>query len=77
MKLRSEYSVLDLNSRTGSITIKDLNGPVSVTNDAERVVEAILKAHGNLRIFYYDSMGNRDELCHDGKRFTGFAPART
>ena len=76
MKFRSNYCVLDLNSPNGSITIKDLNGPVSVTNDAERVVEDILRVHGNLRIFYYDSMGNRDELCHDGKHFTGFAPAR-
>jgi hypothetical protein len=28
------------------------------------------------RIFYIDTMGACDELCHNGVEFTGFAPAR-
>ena len=59
-----------------AITIRDLNGPVSVTNDAEEVVACFYRAHmENRRLYYYDSDGALDELLHDGKgRFLGFAP---
>ena len=56
------------------ILLKDLDlGNKSVTNDAEAVVEMILDSFGDKRIFYYDSTNDIDELCHDKKRFTGFA----
>lgn len=67
----------------GAITIRDLSnllnceGCVSVTNDAEAVVAEVVATHGNVRIFYFDTMGNRDELLHDNGVFKGFAPART
>lgn len=59
------------------LVIRDLDGPVSVTNDAEAVVEDLV-AQGHLpegrRLFYYDTDGCYDELLHAGGRFTGFRP---
>lgn len=49
-------------------------GSVSVTNDAENVVRAVVDRFGNKRILYTDTMGNVDELVHDNGVFTGFAP---
>lgn len=76
---RATYSVLRVTDEV--VTLEDLDGRVSVTNDAEAVVEEVLKAHGAhtaagelRRIHYYDTMGNLDELVHDGHHFTGFAP---
>jgi len=58
------------------VLLEDLNhGNKSVTNDAEAVVDIVLEKYGNdKRIFYIDSSGFTDELCHDGKGFTNFSP---
>jgi hypothetical protein len=58
------------------VFIEDLDlGNISVTNDAEYVVQTILSAHGNRhRIIYKDSEGQWDELVHDGNQFVDFAP---
>jgi len=76
---RAEYAILS--STDALIVIRDLDGPLSVTNDAERVVADLLRWKGGFtasgalrRIHYYDTMGCLDELVHDGRRFTGFAP---
>ncbi|MCC7475831.1 MAG: hypothetical protein IT425_10575 [Pirellulales bacterium] len=73
------------NTTTDAIVLRDLDGPRSITNDAEAVV-AELYGRGLLgsprligshhrRVLYYDTQGNLDELKHDGRgRFTGFAP---
>lgn len=47
---------------------------LSVTNDAENVVDEILLVYGEKRIVYRDSEGQWDEITHDGVDFTGFAP---
>jgi len=39
-------------------------------------VQELAANYPGFRIIYRDSMGNWDELCHDGALFTGFAPAR-
>ncbi len=70
-------------SPDGTVVIRDTGhdqGRPSVTNDAEAVVETILRIIGRLgeppdtRIFYYDSDGTPGELAHDGQRFVGFRP---
>ena len=58
------------------VWILDEDGPLSVTNDAERVVAELFKTYGDRRIIYRDTDGNWDELQHRGSVFTGFAPAR-
>jgi hypothetical protein len=50
-------------------------GTMSITNDAEAVVEHVLKMYPGHRIFYRDTDGNWDELVHNGKAFCSFAPA--
>lgn len=58
------------------ICVVDRDGPVSVTNDAERVV-ATLAAQGLLegrRVLYEDSTGRWDELLVRDGRFAGFGP---
>lgn len=66
-----------------AIVIRDVGhdkGCPSITNDAEAVVMRVLYIarqmgeSSDCRIFYYDSDGRLDELCHDGIRFTGFKP---
>lgn len=57
--------------------VVDLDQGMSVTNDAEAVVEAVLATDPRPtkgRIVYRDTDGRWDELVHDGKKFTGFAP---
>lgn len=65
------------------ITLRDLDGPVSVTNDAEAVVASVIEWKGAFnnagrpyRIFYFDTSGDRDELVHDRGKFLRFAPGR-
>lgn len=72
---RSQYDVAKITDK--AIWIVDTGEEcMSVTNDAERVVAEIDRRYANRRIYYRDSMGNWDELKHDGSIFLGFAPAR-
>lgn len=58
------------------VFIEDLDmGSMSVTNDAEYVVQTVLINHGTQRrIIYKDSEGQWDELVHDTNQFVDFAP---
>lgn len=61
------------------LVIRDIGhnqGCPTVTNDADAVVAALHRdGLGTRRLFYYDSMGQLDELVHDGEgRFLRFAP---
>ena len=66
------------NDSPGSLVIRDL-GPweycLSVTNDAEAVVEDLVKT-GRLKtgqkLLYYDSTGALDELVVQDGKFAGF-----
>lgn len=73
---RSSYSMVDSPKPEEAVFLVDNDGPLSVTNDAERVVAEVLAAHPGRRIFYRDSMGSWDELKHNGEAFTGFAPPK-
>lgn len=59
------------------VTIRDLNlGNISVTNDAEEVLERIGKEVdlSDKKVQYYDSCGQLDRLLHENGVFAGFAP---
>lgn len=71
---RALYELISHNDHY--VVIDDLDGAVSVTNDAEAVVKELLEKFPGRRLYYYDTMGHRDELCHDGTKFTHFLPAR-
>lgn len=60
------------------VFIIDTGAGVSVTNDAEAVVYELVNVHkiGDKRIIYKDTMGNWDELVHDGDQFIEFFPYR-
>jgi hypothetical protein len=70
----ADYKVIETTDST--VFLVDLNlGNRSVTNDAENVVRKILSEHGRTRkIVYRDSMGDWDELIHDGETFLDFGP---
>jgi hypothetical protein len=75
-RTRSQFT-LDY-SEDGTIAILvDLNGDISVTNDAEQVVPAVFNKRPVQRIIYRDSDRCWDELrfeVKDGRAvFTGFA----
>lgn len=73
---RAQYSIQKVDKDKKIVYIVDLDGPLSVTNDAEYVVRTLDNMYHNFRIIYQDTMGNWDELKHDNGVFTGFAPAR-
>jgi|WetSurMetagenome_2_1015567.scaffolds.fasta_scaffold68391_2 hypothetical protein len=54
--------------------IDDNDGAMSVTNDAEAVVEEVVKLHGNLPVKYRDTDGRWDWLVHEHGKFITFAP---
>ena len=59
------------------VLILDQDGPRSVTNDAQGVIDRLAAELGGLglrRIFYRDTMGRFDELKVEDGRFVGFAP---
>ena len=72
----------------GEIIIKDI-GPwdlhPTITNSAESVIDDLRKAQllrsdvegGLRRVLYYDSLGQLDELVHNGESFTGFKEYHT
>lgn len=78
--LRSSFNVETISGNT--ITIRDMansQGTMSVTNDAESVVEYIHDSYKhvipeNMRILYWDTDDDLSELKHDNGRFIGFAP---
>lgn len=79
--MKSRFEILNVTAE--EVVIRDLcnepqfSGFRSVTNDAEAVVDHLLKEYGSKsRLFYFDSCGGFDELAHDGIRFIGFKPAR-
>ena len=47
---------------------------LTVTNDAEWVVEHLPESLAGRRLEYIDSEGNRDQLLVRDGRFAGFAP---
>lgn len=69
---KAAFSIIDIEPHWITISDKIGAGKMSITNDAEAVVEHLLRRHPGKRIFYYDSDGYLDELAHDGVRFTGF-----
>lgn len=72
--MKADYRVVDQTDE--AVFIEDLNrGNMSITNDAEAVVENLLHVYGiTRRIIYKDSEGRWDELVHDGDKFVDFAP---
>ena len=70
---RAKYTYVGGNDTT--VYIADLNIGMSVTNDAEGVVEDVINRFGSKRIVYRDSDGRWDELKHNGREFTDFGPA--
>lgn len=60
------------------LVIRDLNGGMSITNDAEWVVEQLVDESfpgpKNRRLFYYDSVGDLDELVIVMGKFYAFEP---
>lgn len=60
------------------VIIRDLGGAMSVTNDAEWVVSQLVDESfpgpSNRRLFYYDSMGDLDEIVIVLGKFYAFAP---
>jgi len=58
------------------IDMADEVGAMSVTNDAEAVVQNLNTQFGNRRFLYRDTMGNWDELMHNHGKFTTYRPYR-
>lgn len=72
MSLRSSF---DLYVISGVICIEDRDEPgkMSVTNDADNVVQHVLKAYPKAKtIVYRDSSGNWDQLLFNKGEFTAF-----
>ena len=60
-----------------SLTIRDTGGlrSMSITNDAEAVVDSLLQSgrlRQGMRLEYYDSNGDLDEIVFDQNGFVAF-----
>jgi hypothetical protein len=75
--IRSDYSVALVTDDIVFITDDwEAHGRMSVTNDAENVVQHVNGQYPGRRIVYRDTDGCWDELLHADGNFTGFAPYR-
>lgn len=75
--MRAKYQIEKRTAR--SVVIRDVGGPrdMSVTNDAENVVQDLyLKGMlpEGVQLYYYDSDGRLDQLKVSGGVFVDFAP---
>jgi hypothetical protein len=77
MSPRSDFSIVK-NVPGEPLVILDRNlGNMSVTNDAEAVIESLVREGllpAGRRLFYYDSDGGLDEITHKNGAFVDFAP---
>lgn len=77
MTPEASYTVHCITDLFVLISDDDREGCRSVTNDADRVVTSLHESVASLhhrRVFYLDSLGQIDELRHDGGRFHSFGP---
>jgi hypothetical protein len=85
MNHHAKFEIVYEESTLAHITIRDLCGARSITNDAEAVVRVLHRAGlltceaplrpGPRGLYYYETTGQLDEILHDGKgRFLGFKP---
>jgi hypothetical protein len=80
MKRRAHWHYDHIDHQKRIIFIVDEDGPLSVTNDAERVCsEAVGEDEDgrdttSYRLVYRDTRGDWDELVHDRGTFRGFRP---
>lgn len=84
MRAKIDFTDLPPGLPANAVVIKDIGhreGYPSITNDAESVVQTVLRvvaglgeaiAPGVPPIYYYDSDGVMSRLEHDGTVFTGF-----
>ena len=78
MGRNANFAILE-NIPGSPLIIRDIgpwNKHLSVTNDAEGVVELLVKSgflDNNRRLFCYDSDNNLDELVIKNGKFVGFA----
>jgi hypothetical protein len=78
--LRASYSVDRATSDPilgKMVFIVDNDVGMSITNDAEAVVEDVLRQYPDHRIIYRDTMGQWDELVHWNGKFSVFKPYRS
>lgn len=76
MKREAHYKIEKVDREKETLWIKDLDGPLSVTNDAEHVVDVLNRAYPAFRIYYQDTMGRWDELVHRNGIFIRFDTGR-
>ena len=72
-----KYSTYHINHVEKMVYLIDHDDGMSITNDAEAVVQTTNELYPGYRIVYMDTMGNWDELVHNDGVFDRFAPFRT
>lgn len=69
------YSIVYMDNERISLRDDNFPGTRSLTNAAEEVTKEIYDNFGDLRIFYYDTEGQYDEMEHNHGVFLGFREA--
>lgn len=75
----AQYTIQITNDLMVIITDDDLEDRASITNSAAEVIADLDAKCGGLgvrRVYYRDSVGRYDELCHAKGIFSGFAPCK-
>ena len=68
----ASYTIVFEDDKAVFIMDVDAGGP-SITNDAENVCRQLLTLRKMKRIIYRDTMGNWDELSHNGMVFSHYS----
>jgi hypothetical protein len=58
--MRSRFDIVRVEN--GEVYLQDLDGPVSITNDAEQVLAWCKTNYPNHRLFYTDTYGDLTEI---------------
>lgn len=75
----AKYSIKVANDMMVIVIDDDDEGCPSLTNSADAVIQDLNSKVGGLgsrRVYYRDSVGRFDELCHSSGVFTGFAACK-
>lgn len=75
----AKYSIKVANDMMVIVIDDDEEGCPSLTNSADAVIQDLNSKVGGLgsrRVYYRDSVGRFDELCHSSGVFTGFAACK-
>ena len=79
LNVLANFEMVPDESTDAFLVIRDLDGAMSITNNAEAVVDLLVRqgyVDNGRRLLYYDTHGDLDEMVIVNGKFDSFALAR-